>query len=170
MVREFEVWQGLANLYSSLSYWKDAEICLEKARVLKPYSAAILHIEGRDQTFQLCCSFCYGLLFFWYCWTNRKLLIYPWLTIWMFMFILCKRLLSSKMDVLSYKDSSKKILHQKGGNLKFLLCSTLLNNFSTLNRGVGNLWSTCLHSHACPHTLHYSILRLPTPPSCEFCN
>ncbi|XP_010941503.1 protein NPG1 [Elaeis guineensis] len=45
-VTEFEVWQGLANLYSSLSHWKDAEICLEKARALKPYSAAILHTEG----------------------------------------------------------------------------------------------------------------------------
>ncbi|XP_038974273.1 protein NPG1-like [Phoenix dactylifera] len=45
-VSEFEVWQGLANLYSSLSHWKDAEICLEKARALKPYSAAVLHTEG----------------------------------------------------------------------------------------------------------------------------
>nr|CAD1816860.1 unnamed protein product [Ananas comosus var. bracteatus] len=53
-VSEFEVWHGLANLYSSLSHWKDAEICLEKARALKPYSSAILHTEGsmheaRDQ-------------------------------------------------------------------------------------------------------------------------
>lgn len=46
---EFEVWHGLANLYSSLSHWKDAEICLEKARALKPYSAAILHTEGKEQ-------------------------------------------------------------------------------------------------------------------------
>ncbi|ONK67630.1 uncharacterized protein A4U43_C05F2070 [Asparagus officinalis] len=44
--REFEVWQGLASLYSSLSYWKDAEICLDKARALKPYSAATQHTEG----------------------------------------------------------------------------------------------------------------------------
>ncbi|MQL81381.1 hypothetical protein Taro_013830 [Colocasia esculenta] len=45
-ISEFEVWLGLANLYSSLSYWKDAEICLEKARALQPYSAAALHTEG----------------------------------------------------------------------------------------------------------------------------
>ncbi|CAA7398589.1 unnamed protein product [Spirodela intermedia] len=45
-VSEFEAWLGLADLYSSLSYWKDAEICLEKARALQPYSAAALHAEG----------------------------------------------------------------------------------------------------------------------------
>ncbi|CAD6269822.1 unnamed protein product [Miscanthus lutarioriparius] len=45
-VSEFEVWQGLANLYSSLSYWRDAEICLQKAKALKTYSATTLHAEG----------------------------------------------------------------------------------------------------------------------------
>ncbi|CAN6329453.1 unnamed protein product [Urochloa humidicola] len=45
-VSEFEVWQGLANLYSSLSYWRDAEICLQKAKALKAYSAATLQAEG----------------------------------------------------------------------------------------------------------------------------
>ncbi|XP_062204610.1 protein NPG1-like [Phragmites australis] len=54
-VSEFEVWQGLANLYSSLSYWRDAEICLQKARALKTYSATTFHAEGnmhevREQT------------------------------------------------------------------------------------------------------------------------
>ncbi|KAL6635334.1 hypothetical protein ACP70R_028005 [Stipagrostis hirtigluma subsp. patula] len=54
-VSEFEIWQGLANLYSSLSYWRDAEICLQKARALKSYSASTLHAEGymlqaREQT------------------------------------------------------------------------------------------------------------------------
>ncbi|PKI77303.1 hypothetical protein CRG98_002248 [Punica granatum] len=43
---EFEVWHGLANLYSSLSYWKDAEICLSKARESKAFSAEALHTEG----------------------------------------------------------------------------------------------------------------------------
>ncbi|KAK9161459.1 hypothetical protein Syun_007800 [Stephania yunnanensis] len=43
---EFEVWLDLAKLYSRLSQWKDAEICLEKAEAFKPYSAAILHTEG----------------------------------------------------------------------------------------------------------------------------
>ncbi|KAF8413541.1 hypothetical protein HHK36_001532 [Tetracentron sinense] len=46
-VSEFEVWQGLANLYASLSHWNDAEICLEKARALKQYSAVTLHTEGK---------------------------------------------------------------------------------------------------------------------------
>ncbi|KAF6141185.1 hypothetical protein GIB67_018275 [Kingdonia uniflora] len=45
-VSEFEVWQGLANLYSSLSYWRDAEICLEKARALKRHSASVFHTDG----------------------------------------------------------------------------------------------------------------------------
>ncbi|CAO2206491.1 unnamed protein product [Urochloa humidicola] len=45
-VSEFEIWQDLANLYSSLSYWRDAEICLQKARTLKSYSATTLHAEG----------------------------------------------------------------------------------------------------------------------------
>ncbi|GKB79650.1 ARID DNA-binding domain-containing protein [Tanacetum coccineum] len=31
-VNEYEVWQGLADLYSYLARWKDAEICLGKAR------------------------------------------------------------------------------------------------------------------------------------------
>ncbi|XXG79015.1 hypothetical protein AAC387_Pa09g0176 [Persea americana] len=45
-VGEFEVWQGLATVYSSLSRWRDAGICLEKAKVLKQYSAATFHTEG----------------------------------------------------------------------------------------------------------------------------
>ncbi|MCD7461243.1 Protein npg1 [Datura stramonium] len=45
-VNEYEVWHGLANLYSSLSHWKDAETCLEKARALIEYSADTLHTEG----------------------------------------------------------------------------------------------------------------------------
>lgn len=45
---EFEVWQGLANLYSSLSYWRDAEICLQKAKALKTYSAVTLNAEGEE--------------------------------------------------------------------------------------------------------------------------
>ncbi|CAH9106593.1 unnamed protein product [Cuscuta europaea] len=45
-VNECEVWHGLANLYSSLSRWQDAEICLAKARALVEYSPETLHIEG----------------------------------------------------------------------------------------------------------------------------
>ncbi|XP_019055545.1 PREDICTED: uncharacterized protein LOC104610799 [Nelumbo nucifera] len=44
-ISELEVWQGLANLYSSLSHWHDAEICLEKARALMQYCPATLHAE-----------------------------------------------------------------------------------------------------------------------------
>ncbi|KAF7809426.1 protein NPG1 [Senna tora] len=45
-VNEFDVWHGLANLYASLSHWKDAEVCLQKAGELKEYSAEIVHTEG----------------------------------------------------------------------------------------------------------------------------
>ncbi|WJX88228.1 Protein npg1 [Trifolium repens] len=45
-ISEFDVWHGLANLYTSLSHWKDAEICLQKARELKEYSAATIQTEG----------------------------------------------------------------------------------------------------------------------------
>ncbi|CAL5428750.1 unnamed protein product [Camellia sinensis] len=45
-VNEFEVWHGLAKLYSRLSHWKDAEICLGKAKELNEYSAETLHTEG----------------------------------------------------------------------------------------------------------------------------
>ncbi|CAN1229406.1 Protein NPG1 [Linum perenne] len=48
-VNEYEVWHGLADLYSSLSQWKDAEVCLEKARELKKYSPELLHCEGAMQ-------------------------------------------------------------------------------------------------------------------------
>jgi hypothetical protein len=50
-VNEYEIWEGLANMYSSLSYWRDAEICLQKARALKSYSAAALHAEGTEKFF-----------------------------------------------------------------------------------------------------------------------
>ncbi|KAL2348810.1 hypothetical protein Fmac_002810 [Flemingia macrophylla] len=45
-VNEFDIWHGLTNLYAHLSRWKDAEICLQKARELKKYSAALMHTEG----------------------------------------------------------------------------------------------------------------------------
>ncbi|KAL0331476.1 UNVERIFIED_CONTAM: protein NPG1 [Sesamum angustifolium] len=48
-VNEYEVWHGLAKLYSSLSHWKDAEVCLGKARKLKEYSAETLHTEDGKQ-------------------------------------------------------------------------------------------------------------------------
>ncbi|KAJ6405596.1 hypothetical protein OIU84_013541 [Salix udensis] len=45
-VNEYEVWHGLADLYSRLSHWKDMEVCLGKAKELKPYSAEVLYTEG----------------------------------------------------------------------------------------------------------------------------
>lgn len=45
-IDEYEVWNELAKLYSSVCHWKDAEICLGKARALKEYSSEILHTEG----------------------------------------------------------------------------------------------------------------------------
>lgn len=43
---EFEVWHGLASLYSRLNRWKDVEVCLSKARELKQYSPEVMHAEG----------------------------------------------------------------------------------------------------------------------------
>ncbi|KAK8264025.1 hypothetical protein V6Z12_D12G080900 [Gossypium hirsutum] len=45
-VKEFEVWYGLAALYSSLSHWKDVEVCVKRAREMKQYSAELVHTEG----------------------------------------------------------------------------------------------------------------------------
>ncbi|KAL8134997.1 hypothetical protein AgCh_009865 [Apium graveolens] len=46
LVKEHEVWHGLAKLYSSLLQWKDAEVCLGKAKELVEYSAETLYAEG----------------------------------------------------------------------------------------------------------------------------
>ncbi|XP_057954944.1 protein NPG1 [Malania oleifera] len=67
IVDEFEVWQSLVNIYSSLSHWRDAEICLEKARALKQFSAETLHaeglmFEGRGQTEDALVAYINGLL------------------------------------------------------------------------------------------------------------
>jgi len=56
-INELEVWHGLANLYANLSHWKDAEICLQKARELKEYSPATTHTEGKNK------SICYDQFF-----------------------------------------------------------------------------------------------------------
>ncbi|XP_054808916.1 protein NPG1-like [Prosopis cineraria] len=67
-VKEIDVWHGLANLYASLSHWKDAEVCLQKARELKEYSAETVHIEGllcegRGQNQEAVSAITTGLLF-----------------------------------------------------------------------------------------------------------
>lgn len=48
-MNEFEVWHGLAYLYSSLAHWNDVEVCLKKAGELKQYSASMLHTEGKNK-------------------------------------------------------------------------------------------------------------------------
>uniref|UniRef100_A0A7N0U9Z1 Tetratricopeptide repeat protein 7A n=3 Tax=Kalanchoe fedtschenkoi TaxID=63787 RepID=A0A7N0U9Z1_KALFE len=56
-ISEFDVWHGLANLYSSLSHWKDVEICLDKCNEFKGFSVETLHAEGcvlekRDRVYE----------------------------------------------------------------------------------------------------------------------
>ncbi|KZV34011.1 hypothetical protein F511_02784 [Dorcoceras hygrometricum] len=43
---EVEIWHDLANVYTSLSQWGDAEICLSKSEVINPHSASRLHSTG----------------------------------------------------------------------------------------------------------------------------
>jgi len=41
-----EVWHDLANVYTALSRWHDAEVCLAKSQAIDPYSASRLHSTG----------------------------------------------------------------------------------------------------------------------------
>ncbi|KAL8048225.1 hypothetical protein ABFX02_07G050900 [Erythranthe guttata] len=43
---EMEIWHDLANVYTSLSQWRDAEICLSKSEAINPHSASRLHSAG----------------------------------------------------------------------------------------------------------------------------
>ncbi|KAK4405912.1 protein NPGR2 [Sesamum angolense] len=43
---EMETWHDLANVYTSLSQWRDAEICLSKSEAINPHSASRLHAAG----------------------------------------------------------------------------------------------------------------------------
>ncbi|EPS61061.1 hypothetical protein M569_13738 [Genlisea aurea] len=43
---EMETWHDLARVYSSLSQWNDAEICLKKSEAIDPHSASRLHSQG----------------------------------------------------------------------------------------------------------------------------
>lgn len=45
-VLEMETWHDLANLYTSQSQWRDAEVCLSKSEALGPYSASRCHSRG----------------------------------------------------------------------------------------------------------------------------
>lgn len=43
---EMETWQDLANVYTRLLQWRDAEVCLTKSQALFPYSASRWHSLG----------------------------------------------------------------------------------------------------------------------------
>ncbi|KAI4342656.1 hypothetical protein MLD38_027252 [Melastoma candidum] len=43
---EAETWNDLANVYTSLSQWRDAEICLSKSEAINPFSASRWHSTG----------------------------------------------------------------------------------------------------------------------------
>ncbi|CAI8603096.1 unnamed protein product [Vicia faba] len=43
---EMEVWHDLTNVYTALSQWCDAEVCLAKSEAIDPYSASRWHSTG----------------------------------------------------------------------------------------------------------------------------
>ncbi|XAR58660.1 hypothetical protein NMG60_11014142 [Bertholletia excelsa] len=43
---ELETWYDLASVYTSLSQWRDAEICLYKSRAISHYSPSRWHVTG----------------------------------------------------------------------------------------------------------------------------
>ncbi|TKY51895.1 Tetratricopeptide repeat protein 7A [Spatholobus suberectus] len=43
---EMEIWHDLANVYTALSQWQDAEVCLAKSEAINPYSASRWHSTG----------------------------------------------------------------------------------------------------------------------------
>lgn len=43
---EMETWHDLANVYTSLSQWHDAEVCLSKSKAINTYSASRWHATG----------------------------------------------------------------------------------------------------------------------------
>ncbi|XP_077226611.1 protein NPGR2-like isoform X2 [Tasmannia lanceolata] len=43
---EMETWHDLAYVYTSMSQWRDAEICLSKSKAISPHSASRWHATG----------------------------------------------------------------------------------------------------------------------------
>ncbi|CAK9146159.1 unnamed protein product [Ilex paraguariensis] len=43
---EMETWHDLANVYTSLSQWRDAEVCLSKSKAINPHSSSRWHSTG----------------------------------------------------------------------------------------------------------------------------
>lgn len=50
---EMETWHDLANVYTSLSQWRDAEVCLIKSEAINPHSASRCHSAGISFFFPL---------------------------------------------------------------------------------------------------------------------
>lgn len=46
---EMGTWYDLANAYTSMSHWRDAEVCISKLKAISPYSASGWHATGRLQ-------------------------------------------------------------------------------------------------------------------------
>ncbi|THU69193.1 hypothetical protein C4D60_Mb08t11830 [Musa balbisiana] len=44
---EIQTWHDLANVYISMSQWRDAEVCLSKLKAISPYSALGWHATGQ---------------------------------------------------------------------------------------------------------------------------
>lgn len=47
-ILEMETWHDLANIYTMLSQWRDAEVCLSKSKAITQYSASGWHSEGTN--------------------------------------------------------------------------------------------------------------------------
>ncbi|XP_074320318.1 protein NPGR2-like isoform X2 [Silene latifolia] len=45
-ILEMETWHDLADVYTNLSQWQDAELCLSKSQALSPHSASRCHSKG----------------------------------------------------------------------------------------------------------------------------
>lgn len=50
-----EAWQDLTAIYTRLGLWPDADICVEKAKLIEFYSPGTWHATGRN-------NFCYVVL------------------------------------------------------------------------------------------------------------
>lgn len=44
---EMETWNGLANIYSKMAMWNDAEICLSKWKAINSFSPSLWHAIGK---------------------------------------------------------------------------------------------------------------------------
>lgn len=45
---DMEAWQDLSAIYTSLGLWPDAEICVNKAKLIEFYSPSTWHATGNS--------------------------------------------------------------------------------------------------------------------------